>query len=905
MNDWYQDELYHYGTAHEGNVPHSGRYPWGSGKNPFQTSGDFLSRVEQLRSNGFSETEIAESLGLTTTQLRVQKSLAKDERRAEQVATAKRLREEGLSLNQIAEKMGFKNDSSVRSLLDPASEARMNAAKSTADFLKKVVAEKGMVEVGIGVEKELGISEEKLKQALYMLELEGYKVYGRSIPQVTNPGRQTTLSVLCPPGTEHSDIYDTEKIESVRDYTSYDDGETFKKAFVYPASMDSSRLQIRYREDGGAEKDGVIELRRGVDDLSLGDSHYAQVRILVDGDRYLKGMALYSDNLPDGVDVMFNTNKKKGTPMRDVLKKIQDDPDNPFGALIKEHGGQSYYIDKDGKEKLSLINKRAEEGDWSSWSDHLSSQFLSKQNLSLIKKQLNLTIAQKQDEFDEILALNNPAVKKAFLQTFAEDCDAAAVHLKAAALPRQKYQVILPLTTISENEVYAPNYKNGETVALVRYPHAGTFEIPILKVNNKQPEGRSVLGTTPTDAIGISSKTAERLSGADFDGDTVMVIPCNSSYTTTKIKSTKPLTDLEGFDSKLEYGGKKEGTFKDMAKSSVQKQMGSVSNLITDMTLKGATDEELARAVRHSMVVIDAYKHKLDYKQSEVDNGIAELKKKYQGHYAEDGRYSEGASTLISKASSEQSVLKRKGSPRIDPDTGEVSYKEVREEYIDKNGKTQVRTQKSTKMAETRDAYTLSSGTAQETLYAEYANSMKRMANEARKEIFKSGKLAYSPSAKKTYANEVASLDSKLNLALMNAPRERKAQILANTIVNAKKQDNPDLSKGELKKIKQQALTSSRLKVGAKRTQIVITDREWDAIQAGAISENKLVKIINHSDNESLRQRATPRAAKNTINSAKLARMKAMAASGYTTAEIADALGVSPSTVSTKLKGKE
>ena len=362
MNDWYSDELFHYGTGHEGNVPHSGRYPWGSGKNPFQTSGDFLSRIKQLQDEKFTETEIADYLGLTTTQLRVQKSLAKDERRAELVATAKRLREEGLSLNQIAEKMGFKNDSSVRSLLDPTSEARMNAAKSTADFLKKVVAEKGMVEVGAGVEKELGISEEKMKQALYMLELEGYKVYGRSIPQVTNPGRQTTLSVLCPPGTEHSDIYNMEKIESVRDYTSYDGGETFKKAFVYPASMDSSRLQIRYREDGGAEKDGVIELRRGVDDLSLGDSHYAQVRILVDGDRYLKGMALYSDNLPDGVDVIFNTNKKKGTPMRDVLKEIKNDPDNPFGSLIKEHGGQSYYIDKDGKEKLSLINKRAEEG---------------------------------------------------------------------------------------------------------------------------------------------------------------------------------------------------------------------------------------------------------------------------------------------------------------------------------------------------------------------------------------------------------------------------------------------------------------------------------------------------------------------------------------------------------------
>ena len=140
---------------------------------------------------------------------------------------------------------------------------------------------------------------------------------------------------------------------------SHDDGETFDK-FVYPKSMDSSRLKIRYAEDGGIQKDGVIEIRRGVDDLSLGDSHYAQVRILVDGNRYLKGMAVYSDDLPDGVDVMFNTNKKKGTPTSDVLKKVKDDPDNPFGSLIKA-GGQSYYIDADGKRQLSLINKRAED----------------------------------------------------------------------------------------------------------------------------------------------------------------------------------------------------------------------------------------------------------------------------------------------------------------------------------------------------------------------------------------------------------------------------------------------------------------------------------------------------------------------------------------------------------------
>lgn len=895
MNPIAEDILMHYGTPR-----HSGRYPWGSGEDPYQHSGDFLSRIEELKRQGLTETEIAKAMGMSTTQYRAQKSLAKDERRALEVARAKSLREDGLSLNEIAREMGYANDSSVRSLLNERSEARMNQAKKTAEFLKEQIAEKGMIDVGTGVERELGISKEKLKEALAILEAEGYPVYGGRIQQATNPGKHTTLQVVCPPGTEHKEIYDYDNIHSVKDYISYDDGESFRKSFVYPESMDSSRLQIRYAEDGGIDKDGVIEIRRGVEDLSLGESHYAQVRILVDGNRYLKGMAVYSDDLPDGVDVVFNTNKKQGTPTGDVLKKITNDPENPFGSLIKEHGGQSYYDDPNGKytdpvtgkkQSLSLINKRAEEGDWGEWSDHLPSQFLSKQSMTLINKQLDLATKDKFAEFDEICSLTNPTVKKALLKSFADDCDSAAVHLQAAALPRQKYQVILPVTDMKDNEVYAPNYKNGEQVALIRYPHGGTFEIPILTVNNKQPTAKRMLDNA-ADAIGINSKVAERLSGADFDGDTVMVIPTGGKV---KVTSTPPLKGLEGFDPKLEYGGKKEGTFKPM--KNTQTEMGKISNLITDMTLKGATQDELARAVRHSMVVIDAEKHKLDYKQSEKDNGISALKKKYQGTVDENGRYHEGAATLISRAKSETSVLKRKGSPIIDKETGEQRYKEVYEEYTDKNGKIKVRTQASTKMAETKDARTLSSGTPQEEAYADYANNMKSLANRARKEMMNTGKIAYSASAKRTYQAEVDSLEAKLNVALKNAPRERQAQILANAAVKAKKQENPDMTKGEIKKANQQALTAARNSVGAKREPIQITDREWEAIQAGAISENRLTQIINNVDTDKLRQRATPRAT-TTLSAAKVNKIASMNASGYTTAEIAEALGVSASTVS-------
>lgn len=907
-----EDTLIHYGMPRR-----SGRYPWGSGENPFQHSGDFLNRVNEYKQSGMKETEIAEKMGLTTTQLRTQVSLAKSERRAEQVATAKSMREDGYSLNQIAEKMGFKNDSSVRSLLNEKAEKRMNTAEATADILRKAIDEKGMIDVGTGVELELGCSREKLNQALYILEREGYPVYGGGVPQATNPGKQTNLKVICPPGTEHKEIYNYGEINTLNDYISYDGGESYRKAFEYPSSLDSKRLKIRYNEEGGVDKDGVIEIRRGCEDLSLGNSHYAQVRIAVDGTHYLKGMAVYSDDMPAGVDVIFNTNKHIGTEKMKVLKPLKDDPDNPFGSLIKEHGGQSYYDDPNGKytdpltgkkQSLSLINKRAEEGDWGSWADKLPSQFLSKQKPELAKKQLKITIDDKQAEYDDICSLTNPTVKKNLLETFANDCDSASVHLKAASLPRQKYQVILPLTTIKDTEVYAPNYENGETVALIRYPHGGTFEIPILKVNNKIAEGKKVMSSNPADAVGISKAVADRLSGADFDGDTVMVIPCNSTKSKIRITSTKPLKDLEGFDTKEAYGtvekkDSKGNTYyerngkKVKIMKNTQTEMGIASNLITDMTLKGATESELARAVKHSMVVIDAEKHKLDYQQSYIDNGIAALKKKYQGHYDENGKYHEGASTLISRAKSETQVLKRKGSPKVAED-GSLEYKSVIETYVDKNGKTQVRTQKSTKMAETKDARTLISetDTQMERIYANYANTMKSMANKARLEIQKSGRVAYQPSAAKTYANEVKSLEAKLKVSELNAPRERKAQVIANSVVKTKQQAHPDMTKAEKKKIAQKALVQARIDVGAKRTPVDITAKEWEAIQNGAISESKLSKILKSADIDKVRELATPRA-KNELSTAKQNRIKALEASGYTTSEIANALGVSASTV--------
>lgn len=903
------DEEY---IEHYGMPRRSGRYPWGSGDNPYQHGQDFISRIEELKKTGWTETpeNIKKAFGLTTTQYRTEKALAKDERRRLQVATAKSLKKDGLGASEIGRKMGLP-ESTVRSLLNEDSEIRMNQAKKTADFLKEQVDKKGMIDVGTGVERELNISKEKMDQALYILEKEGYVVHKGGVPQVTNPGQQTNQKVLCKPGTEWKDIYNYDKVHSVTDYVSHDGGETFDK-FVYPKSMDSKRLMIRYKEDGGIDRDGVIELRRGVDDLSLGDSHYAQVRILVDGKKYIKGMAVYSDDMPDGVDVIFNTNKTKDKSKLEVLKDIKDDPDNPFGSLIKA-GGQSYYIDKDGNRQLSLINKRAEQGDWSEWKDKVPSQFLSKQPTSLAKKQLDLAAEDKYEEFNDIISLNNPTVKKKLLQSFADDCDASALHLQAAAFPGQKYHVIIPNNTLKDNEVYAPGYADGTKLALIRYPHGGTFEIPICTVNNKNQTGKKLIGSDTIDAICINSKVAERLSGADFDGDTVMCIPTHDKKGNVKIASTPELKGLKGFDPKMAYPERPGMKYM----KNTQTEMGKISNLITDMTLQGATEDELARAVRHSMVVIDAEKHKLDYKQSEIDNNISALKKKYQN--------GGGASTLISRAKSIVYVDKRQGTPKVnikgkewyDPSKpeGSLIYKTADDlEYtVPKTNKktgqityvTKTRTQKSTRMAETDDARTLIStaDTPMERLYADYANKMKSLANQARKEMVTTGKIAYSSTAKATYQKEVDSLMSKLNQSLLNAPRERQAQLLANAEISAKKKANPDMSAGDIKKASQQALTKYRNAVGAKRQLINITDREWAAIQAGAISENTLTKILNNADMDDVRQKATPRSY-NTLSTAKINKIKNMQASdNYSLSQIANAVGCSTSTVSKYLKG--
>lgn len=976
MND--EEFVEHYGMPRR-----SGRYPWGSGDDPYQHNQDFLSRVEALKKQGWTETaeNVKKAFGenVTLEDYRNEKSWCNYERRLLQVNRAKSLAADGKGATEIGREMGLP-ESTVRSLLNPKSEERMKVAAETADFLKQQVAEKGMIDVGAGVEYELGVTRTRLDQALYKLKGEGYEVYGNRFDQVTNANQKTTQQVLCPPGTEHKEIYNLENIHTIKDYRAIDGGEGFRRKFTYPESLDSKRLMIRYKEDGGESMDGLVELRPGKEDLSLGESRYAQVRIMVDGKKYIKGMAVYGDpkDFPDGVDVIFNTNKTKDKSKMEVLKDIKNDPENPFGSLIKDadQGGQYWYKGKDGKDHLGLINKRADQGDWDEWKDTLPSQFLGKQSLPMAKKQLDLAKADKQAEFEEICSLNNPTVKKYWLNKFADGCDSAAVHLKAAALPGQKYHVMIPINTLKDNEVYAPNYKDGTKLALIRYPHGGTFEIPILTVNNKNQLGNRIIGKDSIDGIGVNKKNADRLSGADFDGDTVMAIPTHDKAGKVKIASTNELEGLKGFDPKLEYPerpGMKYMKDPVTGKDNTQKEMGVISNLITDMTLLGAKDDELAKAVRHSMVVIDAGKHKLDYKKSETDNNIKALKQKYQPQVDSDGnvvRYG-GAATLLSRSKGEATVDRRQGSPkinikgtkdydptrpegaklyktaddlyypvrkpnkttgevtlttvdgkkitynpkdkdaydmynpvkRVDPKTGDVSYTNKAGDIAYKVKK---RTQPSTNMAETDDANTLVSvyKHPMELAYADYANSMKAMANKARIEMANTGKIEYSRQAKTIYQKEVSSLMSKLNEAEMNAVRERTAQRKANVELQSKKLADPNMSKADVKKEGQRALSKYRNEVGSvsrRDRSIKITDREWEAIQAGAVSESTLKRILNNADADNLRQRCMPKTT-SSLSTAQVSRMKQMS-SVYTIQQLADKFGVSTSTVSKYLKG--
>lgn len=937
-----EDTLIHYGTPR-----HSGRYPWGSGKNPYQHGSgakflyDYRDIKARLKEEGKdpSDANIAHEMGMSSNEFRRLRTMYRNEEDAAKRSQCIRLRENGLSRKEIHEKTGIPLRSIDNYISDSYGEKIANRERVVNEL--RAFAEKNpYLDVGDGVANQMGVSDTQLNAAIKKLSQEGYHVVKYRVEQATNEGKYTTILVLCKDDITYQDIkaHQSEITSPLGTYTT-DGGKTWEH-IQPPVSVDSSRIMINYAEDGGGKKDGVIELRRGVDDLSLGGSNYAQVRIAVDDTHYLKGMAMYADDLPDGVDIRFNTSKTSDVPMmgdktNSVLKPLKSDEDNPFGSTIRQRN----YLDADGNEHQSAINIVNDDSDWERWSRTLSKQVLSKQSPELAKKQLSLVYDNKKQQYNDICKIEIPAVKERLLNDLADSCDSASVDLKAAALPRQATQVLLPLNSIKDTEVYAPNFRDGEEIVLIRYPHSGPFEIPRLTVNNKNKEGRTLIGTDAKNAIGISANTAVKLSGADFDGDTVTAIPVNN----VRFSAQPSLDGLTEFAETFHNTYKAYPGMPPVGEDGYnrQDQMGRATNLVQDMYLKGASPDEVCRAVEYTMVVIDAEKHNLNWRGAQRDLGIQALKNKYQAK-EDPSKPGGGASTLISRSSGVQWINEKKDTHRIDPETGKKIYYEtapytqrwaiikgkrvpVRQEkdgsyvYFTGEGDNRVKhpidaslvkekernyKMKSTQMAEVDDAFELSSGSRMEGVYANHANKLKALANEARKETLTVKAIPVNKEAAKTYESEVASLKTKLDLVKANRPRERQAQAIARTIIDEKKALNPNMDSKDAQKMQQRVITEARSRVGSlsknprakNNISIYIDDGEWEAIQAGAVSTTTLRTILNYSDMDRVRELAMPKDKRGLTNS-KIARAKSLFARGYTQAEIADMLGVSVSTL--------
>lgn len=1043
----------HSGKGHDENPPGrgSGRYPWGSGERQHQHSWDTLSRISKLRASGMSDKEIAKAMGWTmeqynaktgkmesvgnTAKFKAEKEIAVHEVAIDKYEELMWYRShndpktgEPYTTSEIARQMGFKNESSLRSF-EKSSKATADSPLFKAAEEVKANAEKtGFLDVGKGSNLYLDITDDRMKTVLAVLEKEGYVVVNDvNVKQLNDSGNYTTRKILISP--EMAGINQIEnmkiayqalkenKVERFYDETdiameSRKDG-TGK---VYdPVRIDPSRIQVKYAEQGGTLKDGMIEIRAKLDkngnivpandDLCLGYrpdgelARYAQVRIAVNGGKalagegnptggmYIKGMAVYNLDLPKNVDILVNSNKSEAKGLAKALKPMEEAKDNPFGASTI----QQFYTDKNGNKKLSAIqivgattmddHDAHVEGRWAQWSKNLPAQFLSKQNLSLVKQQLKVDALKKEDEFDTIMSIKQPVVKKQLLIDFADGCDKSAEELKGAPLPGQKTHVLLASKSLKDNEAYCANYDTGTTVALVRFPHAGPFEIPVLKINNKNKEVKDMIGKSPLDAIVVNKKVADKLSGADFDGDNVIVIPMSkrnkdgSFDKRVNIKAQETLKDLKGFDVE-EYGvdspknkkylnSKGEPTYKypktEKAKGT---EMGKITNLITDMYAAGCDDpKELARAVKYSMIVIDSKKHTLNYKLAYKELEIKDLEKKYQTKA--NGSVG-GANSIISKSTSEIQVPKmewRYG--KIDPKTGEkimtapqkttevkrkpvyaeapqgYTYTDKNEKthkskyFVDENGKKVVatytgkvvqnkdgsykydpgkgkqvwvddktveRTMSTTRMAAAKDARELLSRNPSkiELTYADYANHMKTMANEARKAaVAVDTTYKKDSAAEKEYAAEVKSLNAKLVKAEKNAIRERQAQTLATSRVNAEMDANPGLydDANDRKKLRDKAIKQARYDCNAQKDSVTFTDSEWEAIEKKAVSATTLSKLLRNADSIEYTQKALPKST--GISAAKRSRIKALANQGYSQEEIAKMVdGISTSSIS-------
>lgn len=909
-----QDDLKHYGILRK-----SGRYPWGSGKDPYQRATLFSQAVSDLKKQGIDEKEIAKAMGLSVAQLRDTTTIAKEEIVAEQTARVVALKDRQWSDDAIAKELGI-SPGTVRLRLKNSTQLKESALRATANVIRDAVDKYKIVDVGKGVEHLMNISSTKLRAALAVLRDEGYETYTVPVRQVGSRGQNTNQLVLVPKGTGFGGARKmTDQIHTMGEWT--EDGGLSYLNVRPPKSVSSKRMQVVYE----SADDGTIYVRPGVPDLDMGKNTYAQVRILVDGTHFVKGMAVLSNDLPDGVDFQVHSNKTSDVGKLGALKPVKRTPDgevdmeNPFGTTIKRQ-----IMEPGNDEKVrSALNIVNEPGDWEEWRNSIPSQVLAKQPKSLIESQLAETRSQAAARLDEIKAITNPVVRQKALEDFAGTLDSDAVDLRAAAMPRQATKVIIPMSKMNKNEIYAPTFETGEKVVLIRYPHGGKFEIPEVVVNNNNRTAKKLLGQA-RDAIGIHPDVAERLSGADFDGDSVVVIPNRSG----KIKGEQSLKpsekntyarELGDFNPRAKYGNYVEtadgkGSFRLMKNTGLE--MGMITNLITDMSIQGASADHIVRAVRHSMVVIDAEKHKLDYKQSEIDNGIAQLRKMYQSK-DDPSKPAGGASTLLSRATAgvrlpdEKLRPAKEGGP-IDPETGALVYVPTGKTRSKYDPKTQTYTDEKVpvtiekkRLANTDDAFTLvrDKNDPVERLYAEHANAMKALANQVRLEAYNTKAPPRNPLAAQQYKAEVDKLSADLKAAEKTKPLFRRADVIAGQTVKMKRAEDPLLrtDPDRLAKVERQASAAARARLGLKKPVIDISDTQWDAIQSGAVSPSKLRSILEYADRKRVSELATPR--KNTVvTTAISARARAMLATGAAPADVAAALGISPSTLREAMK---
>jgi transposase len=937
---------------HIGVKRRSGRYPW----DPFlhlPKNYKFIEDRDELKKRGLSDNEIAKEMGLSTTVYRSKVTIAKEELKQYNMQRIAKLQSEGMIIDDIAKTIGTTGQT-VRNYLEEiknpnkSARAKRVQTEAVAQTLEDAVKRSKYIDVGKGVEIQMGISKEKLKSGLNALVESGeYEVHNLRIAQVTDKNNSTPVKVLTKKGVERAEIYkNMDKVRPVEEFAINGDARMFQQ-MERPKSIGWDRVHIRYAipegqkghgtNDDGAMMDGAMFLRPGVKDLNLGKASYAQVRIAVGDTHYLKGMALYGTEemfkgIPKGTDIIFNTNKTANKTPQEVLKELKKNPEggapiegpNPFGATVKR---QNTLVDSNGNPvykpgvkdrfgnkvpQIGSINIVNEEGDWGSWSKALSAQFLSKQPTTVVHERLKATMKQVQDEYESIQKVTNPVIKKQLMESFVSDLESKQVHMKAAAPKGFQGHVILPVPDMKENEVYAPNYKNGEKVVLIRYPHGGRFEIPELTVNNNSVARKMISKDSP-DAIGIHPKVASKMSGADFDGDTAYVIPNNKG----KFKSRDSLKELKNFDPNM-YADKP-GTFTPITKRYQQTLMGVVSNLITDMTLQGAPSSEIARAVKHSMVVIDAEKHKLNYRRSAEENGIDALMKRYMTHvdrvnYGELERYNPKTRRVDKVIDPEK--LKKDLTPGKEYTSASTIISRHKQSVItdgyqvevpdpkSKSGGTKMvwRNKKETylvNMVKDANVFLGPNATKTEHHYADYINELKAFKNKVDSEMSGIKMPSRDPKAAKIYAEEVLSMKDKVNQVKINRIKERQAQRMAEVSSKAeiaRRSEDEVLKKDEISRIKQQALNKARSMVGAERTPVTITDDEWDAVQSNAVSGTLLKELVSFMDDSQLKSLATPRANKQ-MTEARKSKAKALLANGYTIAQVAEALGVSSSTI--------